>query len=88
MRKASTTSKFDRRLILFVKFHSDLAERVKVTINKIIKNPFDQSLKTHKLSGSLKECLASNVTYEYRIVFTLTDETIWFLDIGSHDEVY
>lgn len=88
MRKAFTTTKFDRRLVVFIKSHADLSEHIKDAIDKIIKNPFDRSLKTHKLSGQLGSCFASSITRVYRIVFTLNEEEICFVDIGSHDEVY
>lgn len=88
MRKAYTTPKFDRRLVTFIRSHPDLSERTRVIINRIVDNPFNPSLKTHRLSGQLKECLASNITYEYRVVFLLSEEEVKFIDIGSHDNVY
>lgn len=52
-------------------------------------NPFDPSLHTHKLSGSLDELWSYRVDYEIRIVFYFTspDHTV-LVDIGTHDEVY
>jgi mRNA-degrading endonuclease YafQ of YafQ-DinJ toxin-antitoxin module len=51
--------------------------------------PFDPSLKTHKLSGKLKELWSFSVDYDERILFYFTeDEKAVFVDIGSHDEVY
>ena len=88
MRKAFTTSKFDKRLVVFVKSHPELSKRMQEIIDKVVKNPFDKSLRTHKLSGRLQGCLASSITYQYRIAFLLMGEKITFLDIGSHDEVY
>ena len=88
MRKIVTTRRFDKRLIAFVKSHPDLFGRVKRTMKGIVANPFDRQLKTHRLGGALKECLASSVTYGYRIIFSADDESICFLDIGSHDDVY
>lgn len=88
MRKIARTSKFDRRLVVFVRSHPDLSDRVQEIIDKIIKNPFDRSLKTHKLSGSLRECFGANITYGYRIIFTVNGEELCFVDIGPHDKVY
>lgn len=52
------------------------------------KNPFDSRLKTHKLSGKDKECLAFWITHSYRIKFIfLSAEEVLFLDIGTH-EIY
>jgi len=48
-------------------------------------NPFNQILKTHKLSGKYKGCWAFWINYSYRIKFIfLSDKEILFLDIGTH----
>jgi len=75
-------------LVIFIKSHPNLSQRTGEIMDKIVKSPFDRNLKTHKLSGRLNYCFASNINYEYRVVFLITDETITFIDIGSHDEVY
>jgi mRNA-degrading endonuclease YafQ of YafQ-DinJ toxin-antitoxin module len=52
-------------------------------------NPFDPSLKTHKLSGKFKEYWSFSVEYDQRVLFYFNkDENAVFIDIGSHDEVY
>jgi len=49
------------------------------------KDPFSQTLKTHKLSGKLKNYWAFSITYQDRILFRFIngDEAI-FYKIGSH----
>ena len=88
MKKILTTGRFERRLVSFVKSHPDLSRRVKAAMKRIAADPFDPHLKTHKLSGPLRGCFASSVTYGYRVVFIEDDESVCFLDVGSHDEVY
>jgi len=52
-------------------------------------NPFNVKLKTHKLSGTLKDCWAFSVDYNFRIIFKFIDKNkVLLIDIGSHDEVY
>lgn len=52
-------------------------------------NPFESSLRTHKLSGKLQELWSFSVEYDLRIVFYFVDENkVVFLDIGTHDEIY
>ena len=49
-------------------------------------NPFEQSLKTHKLHGTMKEYWAFSVSYNYRIGFTFADtDLVYFHAIGSHN---
>lgn len=52
-------------------------------------NPFDAKLKTHKLTGKLKDLWAFSVSHDCRVIFILTDsQTALLIDIGSHKEVY
>lgn len=54
------------------------------------KNPFDSSLKTHRLHGKLSSFLEFSVNYEYRIIFDFADKKkniARFYFIGKH-EIY
>lgn len=54
-------------------------------------DPFDAKLKTHKLSGKLKDLWSFSVGYDLRVVFYFTKNKprkAVFIDIGTHDEVY
>lgn len=56
-----------------------------------IRDPFDPKLKTHKLSGKLKNLWSFSVENDVRVVFFFTDEKpkrAVFVDFGSHNEVY
>lgn len=54
-------------------------------------DPFEPKLKTHKLSGKLKELWSFSIEYDLRVVFFFTKDKpkkAVFVDIGTHDEVY
>jgi mRNA-degrading endonuclease YafQ of YafQ-DinJ toxin-antitoxin module len=52
-------------------------------------NPFDQRLRTHKLSGRLKDLWSFSIEYNLRVVFSFLDgDRALLVDIGSHEEVY
>lgn len=56
-----------------------------------VSDPHDLQLKTHKLSGKLKDLWSFSVDYDLRIVFYFTKDKppkAVFVDIGTHDEVY
>ena len=74
----------------FFKKHPDLLAQYANILKKLKVDPFEPSLKTHKLKGELKELYACSSTYEYRIIMTILiqDDKIYLLDIGTHDEVY
>jgi addiction module RelE/StbE family toxin len=51
-------------------------------------NPRDSSLKTHKLSGNMKNQYAFFVENDCRVIFSWEGEEVEFILIGKHDEVY
>ncbi len=56
-----------------------------------IRTPFEPKLKTHKLSGKLKDLWSFSIEYNLRVVFYFTKDKpkkAVFVDIGTHDEVY
>jgi len=84
------TDTFEKKSIKFFKKHRDLVPKFKKVIDKLADDPFDNSLKTHKLKGNLSDFYACSLTYQYRIVLTIEirDEEIVLVNIGTHDEVY
>lgn len=83
--------KFKKSAERFLKQNPQLFDVFKSTIREIEANPFQSSLKTHKLKGRLNTCFASSINYDYRIVFKLSEsdsKCIELLNIGTHDEVY
>lgn len=71
-----------------------LQEKIFQILEKLATEPFDSSLKTHKLHGKLSGLWTCRVEYDCRIVFTFEKdpdsgkELIVLVDIGKHDEVY
>lgn len=61
----------------------------------LMEDPFNPSLRTHKLSGKLKNYWSFSVDYQYRIVFRFLGEggppeveaRVVLVDIGTH-EIY
>jgi addiction module RelE/StbE family toxin len=79
---------FSRHSKKIIKRTPELNESIKKTISKLIVNPFDQTLHTHPLKGKLKGKYACSLTSDLRIIFRLVDDTLYLLEIGTHDEVY
>jgi addiction module RelE/StbE family toxin len=88
--KLTKTEFYSKREKAFLKSHIDLLDKYKKVLKKLAVNPFDASLKTHKLKGELKKFYGCSINYEYRIVFVMLiqNDEITLLDIGTHDEVY
>jgi len=80
---------FIRAVKKWQKRHPELTERFKKRLRLFTEHPFHPSLKTHNLSGNLRDCSAFSITYEYRVIFKfLTDDKALLIDIGTHDDVY
>ena len=84
------TDTFEKKSIKFFKKHRDLVPRFKKIIEKLTDNPFENSLKTHKLKGNLSNSYACSLTYQYRIILTIEikKEEIILVNIGTHNDVY
>jgi addiction module RelE/StbE family toxin len=76
----------------FAKEYKRLPLKIKKTAEKkediFRKNPFESSLRTHKLTGKLKEYYSFSIDYQYRIIFEFVKKNIiWFHSVGTH-EIY
>jgi addiction module RelE/StbE family toxin len=81
---------FEKKLKKFIKKKPELKTILKEKLRILQENPFDLRLRTHKLSGNLKDFYSFWLTYEYRIVIKIypKEKLIEFYAIGTHDEVY
>jgi mRNA-degrading endonuclease YafQ of YafQ-DinJ toxin-antitoxin module len=73
------------------KQHPELREQFTTKIILFEKDAFHPSLKTHSLSGVLRELWSFRITYGQRLVFAFLDESrtkVLLIDIGTHEEVY
>ena len=82
--------KFIKKAKKFFKKHPEFSNKFKEIILKLERNPFDISLKTHRLKGDLKDFYACSLNYEYRIILNIViiDNIVFLIDIGTHDDVY
>jgi addiction module RelE/StbE family toxin len=80
---------FLRILKKWKKKQPELISQLEAKLILFSENPFHPSLKTHSLSGNLKEYWALSITYQYRLVFKFVSENkVLLVDIGTHDQVY
>ena len=88
MRRIAFSSGSERKFHRFGERHPELRQRVGEIVLILQKNPLDQSVRVHKLSGRLEQCYGADVTFQYRIVYRFDGEFLYLLNIGTHDEVY
>jgi addiction module RelE/StbE family toxin len=78
------SSHFKKSLRKYASYKGRIIKKIK----KFLKNPFDSSLKTHKLSGSLSSYWSFSIDYNLRIIFEfINDKSVGLIDIGTH-EIY
>ncbi|MCP4396562.1 MAG: type II toxin-antitoxin system mRNA interferase toxin, RelE/StbE family [bacterium] len=89
MTEISFSSSFKRAFKKYVKNRSDSETTFWKVVEIFTVDPFDARLKTHKLSGKLKDLWSFRVEYDLRVIFYFSEENkAVFVDIGTHDEVY
>ncbi len=88
MQIKATPSFLKRPNRIFKKNTPNLRDKFKQTVERLVANPFDPVLKTHKLTGDLKDFWSCSVTYKIRLRFKIIGDTIELLDMGTHDEIY
>lgn len=85
-----------------IRFDEDLLiglEKLRLRENKLFKkidkalvvfreNPRHSSLRLHKLGGAMNNRWSLSVTMNFRLIFVWTRNEVYFVDMGTHDEVY
>ncbi|MCC5899297.1 MAG: type II toxin-antitoxin system YafQ family toxin [Phormidium sp. BM_Day4_Bin.17] len=87
--EVSFSSAFKRAFKKRIKGNENLESKFWQKLEIFTSDPYDPSLRTHKLSGKLKDLWSFTVDYDVRVLFYLTeDNKAIFVDFGRHDEVY
>ncbi|MDD5318477.1 MAG: type II toxin-antitoxin system mRNA interferase toxin, RelE/StbE family [Candidatus Pacebacteria bacterium] len=75
--------RFDKQ---YKKLTTEIQEKTEAKEEIFRKNPFEPSLRTHKLSGPLKDFWVFSINHTHRIIFKFVDRhKVWFYSIGNHD---
>jgi addiction module RelE/StbE family toxin len=76
---------FKKRISVDEKLEKLFCRKMEVFSN----DPYEPSLRTHKLSGELEGLWSFSITYDIRVIFAFLDKNkVLLIDIGSHEEVY
>lgn len=84
--KIITTKKFDKQLH---KQPQKVIREFKKRILVFLEDINHPTLKTHKLSGKLKDLWSFNINSDIRVIFDKSNKDVIILvSIGSHSELY
>jgi len=61
---------------------------IKERISMFLKNPQHPLLRAHPLRGVRKNFYSFSVTGDIRIIFYIYQSNVYFVDIGTHNQVY
>lgn len=75
---------FKKRFSSKPNIHKKFNGRVK----KFAENPDDPTLLDHALSGKLQGHRAFSVTGDIRVIYYIFEDVAYFVDIGTHNQVY
>ena len=89
MIKVAFSSSFKRAFKKKIKRNRALEEIFWEKLEKFMREPFSKELKTHKLSGQLKDLWSFSIGYDVRVIFFFAEkDKVVLVDIGTHEEVY
>ncbi len=81
-----TTKNFEKQLL---KLPAPILKKTAERILLLLSDPFNPLLKNHKLHGPREGYRSINVTADIRVIYrTIDKDTLLFLEIGSHSELY
>lgn len=83
------SSSFTKAYKKLLKSYLEIEDKFWDKVDIFYENPFDSQLKTHKLSGKLKDLWSFSVDFSIRIIFYFeSKDLVTFVDIGNHEDVY
>lgn len=75
---------YSKRIARNLKLEKKFKERLKL----FLVNPESPVLKDHKLTGAKKHLRSFSVTGDVRTVYRREEDSLYLVDIGSHNQVY
>lgn len=89
MTQVAFSTSFKRAFKKRIEGRKDVETKFWRRVEIFTSNPYDPRLRTHKLSGELRDLWSFTVEYDVRVIFSFQpNNRAVFEDIGSHDEVY
>ena len=79
---------FVKHLNQRIKFNHNLYKKFKERVREFIANSENPILKDHQLRGDKKDYRAFSITGDIRIIYSKGEDYIYFIDIGTHNQVY
>lgn len=82
------TREFQKHYRKRVKSNRSLDDRLERRLALFAQNTRDPILRNHELKGAKRRLWSISITGDIRAIYTVVGDEIYFLDIGSHNQVY
>ncbi len=86
--KITLSKKFEKHFLRRIKTNQSLVKRFESRVVSFIQDPNDPILRNHQLTGGKKEMYAFSITGDIRVLYVIIGDEVWFVDIGTHNQVY
>ncbi len=86
--KADFLNKFRKNYRIRIKPFRSLDTRFEVRYRMFLDNSLHPLLRDHALTGSKKSLRAFSITGDIRVLYYVKDGIAYFVDIGTHNQVY
>ena len=86
--KTFFTKKFRKAYKKRIQPNKNLGKRFEERYDIFIENPSNELLDDHALGSKLKGHRAFSITGDIRVVYYIHEEITYFVDIGTHNQVY
>ena len=86
--KIHFTKEFKKSYKKRIQQNENLVKRFNERYDIFEANSKDPILKDHALAGKLQGYRSFSITGDIRVVYYIFEDTIYFVDIGTHNQVY
>ncbi len=82
------TKSFKKNYKKRIQGNKNLENRFEHRYDLFIKDQSHGVLKDHQLTGKLQGFRSFSITGDIRVIYYINDDTAYFVDIGTHNQVY
>ncbi len=86
--KYHTSDFVQRKMFKLGRGNIDIFDRIEKQLTLFENNEKHPSLRIHKLKGKLKDYWSLSIGMGVRMIYFIKNNEAYFVDIGTHDEVY
>ncbi len=86
--KTYFTKTFKKHYLKRIQSYKDLDNRFEERRNLFVENQNHPFLQDHALSGKMKNYRAFSITGDIRVIYYIYNGNAYFVDIGTHNQVY